>query len=49
MSAVKAEDLVVREAVPDDDATALPMLRESLGKVDDPHYESFLRDRKSVV
>lgn len=43
MSSVKAEDLVVREAVPDDDATALPMLRESLGKVDDPHYEAFLR------
>ena len=42
MSSVQAKDLVVRAAEPDDDATALPMLRASLGKVDDPHYEAFL-------
>ena len=43
MSTVQAQDLVVRAAGPGDDATALPMLRASLGKVDDPHYEAFLR------
>lgn len=43
MSSVQAKDLVVRAAEPGDDATALPMLRASLGKVDDPHYEAFLR------
>jgi hypothetical protein len=42
MSSVKPEDLVIRAAEPRDDATALPMLRSSLGKVDDPHYEAFL-------
>ena len=42
MSTVRAQDLVVRAAEPGDDATALPMLRASLGKVDDPHYEAFL-------
>jgi GNAT superfamily N-acetyltransferase len=42
MSSVQARDLVVRAAEPGDDATALPMLRASLGKVDDPHYEQFL-------
>lgn len=42
MSTVQAQDLVVRVAEPTDDATALPMLRASLGKVDDPHYEAFL-------
>ncbi|MFC7489213.1 MULTISPECIES: GNAT family N-acetyltransferase [unclassified Knoellia] len=43
MSSVTAQDLVIRVAEPADDATALPMLRASLGKVDDPHYEAFLR------
>lgn len=43
MSSVRAEDLVVRAAEPGDDATALPMLRAALGKVDDPHYEAFFR------
>jgi GNAT superfamily N-acetyltransferase len=43
MSSVQARDLVVRAAEPGDDATALPMLRASLGKVDDPHYEQFLQ------
>jgi GNAT superfamily N-acetyltransferase len=42
MSSVQARDLVVRAAEPGDDATVLPMLRASLGKVDDPHYEQFL-------
>ncbi|KGN41385.1 GNAT family N-acetyltransferase [Knoellia aerolata] len=42
MSTVQAQDLVIRAAEPGDDATALPMLRASLGKVDDPHYEAFL-------
>lgn len=43
VSPVEAGDLVVRAATPQDDAAALPMLRSSLGKVDDPHYEAFLR------
>lgn len=43
VSSVKASDLVVRAATSADDAAALPMLRASLGKVDDPHYEAFLR------
>ena len=42
MSAVQAQDLQVRAAEPDDDASVLPMLRASLGKVDDPHYGAFL-------
>lgn len=42
MSSVHAKDLVVRAAEPGDDASVLPMLRASLGKVDDPHYEEFL-------
>jgi len=42
MGSVTARDLVVRRAEPDDDTTVLPMLRASLGKVDDPHYEAFL-------
>lgn len=43
MTSVKPQDLVIRAAEPADDVTALPMLRASLGKVDDPHYEAFLR------
>ena len=43
MTSANAQDLVVRAAEPADDATALPMLRASLGKVDDPHYEAFLK------
>lgn len=42
MSAVQAQELLVRAATPDDAARAVPMLRASLGKVDDPHYEAFL-------
>ena len=42
MSAVQVQDLVVRAAEPGDDASVVPMLRASLGKVDDPHYEAFL-------
>ncbi|WP_404381879.1 GNAT family N-acetyltransferase [Knoellia locipacati] len=42
MTSVNAQDLVIRAAEPSDDASALPMLRASLGKVDDPHYEAFL-------
>ncbi|WP_325048295.1 GNAT family N-acetyltransferase [Intrasporangium calvum] len=36
-------DLDVRRAVPEDDAAVVPMLREALGKMDDPHYEGFLQ------
>ena len=43
MRPVQAEDLVVRAAEPTDTAAAVPMLRASLGKLDDPHYEAFLR------
>ena len=42
MSAVQAQDLVVRRAEPGDDAAVIPMLRASLNKLDDPHYEAFL-------
>ena len=42
MSAVSAQDLVVRRAEPGDDAAVIPMLRASLNKLDDPHYEAFL-------
>ena len=42
MSTVQAQDLVIRAAEPQDDVSALPMLRAALGKVDDPHYEAFL-------
>ena len=42
MSAVQAQDLVVRAAEPGDDAAVIPMLRAALGKADDPHYEAFL-------
>jgi GNAT superfamily N-acetyltransferase len=36
------DDLEIRVATPDDDAQVIPLLRESLGKSDDPHYEAFL-------
>ena len=42
MSAVQAQDLVVRSAELGDDAAVIPMLRASLNKLDDPHYEAFL-------
>ena len=42
MSAVQAQDLVVRPAVRGDDAAVISMLRAALGKSDDPHYEEFL-------
>jgi len=43
MRPVQAEDLVVRAAEPADEVAAVRMLRASLGKFDDPHYEAFLR------
>jgi GNAT superfamily N-acetyltransferase len=42
MTPVQAGDLVIRAARPADEAAAVPMLRASLGKLDDPHYEAFL-------
>lgn len=42
MTAVRAEDLVVRRAEPSDDPQVIPLLRAALGKPDDPHYEAFL-------
>ena len=42
MSAARPQDLDVRSAVPADDPAVIPMLRDALGKVDDPHYEAFL-------
>ncbi len=41
-TAVRAEDLEIRPAVPADDGAVVPMLRAVLGKVDDPHYDAFL-------
>ena len=35
-------DLEIRSAQPEDDPVVIPMLRESLKKGDDPHYEAFL-------
>ncbi len=43
MSAGQAENVVIRPAVPADDAEVIPMLRVALGKEGDPHYEAFLR------
>ena len=42
MKGLSARDLEVRRAEPGDDSAVLPMLRASLGKLDDPHYETFL-------
>lgn len=42
MGSIRAEDLEIRRAQPEDDATAIPMLRAALKKADVPHYESFL-------
>lgn len=42
MTSVRADDLEVRRATPDDHAAAIPMLRNALKKADDPHYEAFL-------
>ena len=42
MPKLKPADLEVRSALPEDDAVVIPMLRESLKKGDDPHYEAFL-------
>ncbi len=42
MTAVRAEDLEVRPAVPEDDPQVVPLLRAALKKDDDPHYEAFL-------
>ena len=42
MGKVRAEDLEIRPAVPADDAEVIPLLRASLQKGDDPHYEAFL-------
>lgn len=42
MTEVSAADIEVRTATDADLPAVLPMLRESLGKLDDPHYEAFL-------
>ena len=42
MTPIHAGDLVIRAAEPGDEAAAVPMLRASLGKLEDPHYEAFL-------
>ena len=42
MSAVRAQDLEIRAAVPGDDDQVIPLLRAALKKADDPHYEAFL-------
>lgn len=42
MTKVNAGDLEVRRAKPEDDASALAMLRTALKKGDDPHYQAFL-------
>lgn len=43
MTEVNAADIEVRPATDADFSAVLPMLRESLGKADDPHYEAFLQ------
>ena len=42
MTGVKASDLDVRRAGPDDDAEVIALLRAALNKDDDPNYEAFL-------
>lgn len=42
MDAHSVPELEVRRAEHVDDAAVVPMLRAALGKLDDPHYESFL-------
>lgn len=42
MADVTAAEIQVRPATDADFPAVLPMLRESLGKLDDPHYEAFL-------
>ena len=42
MATARSEDLVIRAAEPGDDAQVVALLRASLGKADDPHYEAFL-------
>lgn len=42
MPKLKPADLEIRAALPEDDGVVIPMLRESLKKGDDPHYEAFL-------
>lgn len=43
ISSVRAEDLDIRPVMPEDDDAVVPMLRAVLGKLDDPHYDAFLR------
>ena len=42
MGKLRPEKLEIRVATPDDDAQVIPLLRTSLKKDDDPHYEAFL-------
>lgn len=42
MPQITPQDLEIRPARPEDDAVVSPMLRESLKKGDDPHYDAFL-------
>ncbi len=42
MATARSEDLVIRAAEPGDDAQVVALLRASLDKADDPHYEAFL-------
>lgn len=42
MATARSEDLVIRAAEPGDDAQVVALLRASLNKADDPHYEAFL-------
>lgn len=42
MNTLPTADLEVRKAIPDDWTEVVKILRTSLNKVDDPHYEAFL-------
>ncbi|WP_203568222.1 GNAT family N-acetyltransferase [Aestuariimicrobium ganziense] len=42
MATVRADDLLIRRAEPDDDPQVIPLLRAALKKSEDPHYEAFL-------
>ncbi|WP_226996273.1 GNAT family N-acetyltransferase [Tessaracoccus flavus] len=42
MAHIKAADLEVRRATPDDDGEVIPLLQAALKKDEDPHYRAFL-------
>lgn len=42
MARIKATDLEIRRATPDDDSEVIPLLQAALKKDDDPHYRDFL-------